>query len=276
MNSPGFDTAREDLAASMTPSPELPPTWEGAKARLGRARKLVAIGGLLAGLIAFGVGEAVYNVIPAQRVLQKIKMSNIELMRPTQETENVAAVKNAALTFGLLGVCLGGFLGIAGGLARRSTSAAATAGFLGAVLASALGVGVSLALLPYCLKAQLDHTDNDLIIALLMHSLIWGSVGAIAGLAFAIGLGERRLVLHAVTASLAGAVLGTIAYELIGAALFSSAETVNPISMTWPTRLMARLLVTVGTAVVLALILAKPRDAAPVSQAEASAPLLKP
>ena len=243
-----------------------------ARTRYDRPWKLVAAAGLLAGLIAFGAGEAVYNVIPAQGVLQKIMMSNIDVMIPSQETENVAATKNGALTFGLLGMCLGGFLGMAGGLARRSTSATVTAGVLGAVLTSVLGAGISLLLLPYCLKAQLDHTDNDLIIALIMHGLIWGPVGAVAGLAFAVGLGERRLMVHALTASLVGAVLGTVAFELIGAAFFSSSETVNPISVTWPTRLMARLLVTTGTAVALAMILVVPRDAVPVSQAKTAPP----
>ena len=54
---------------------------------------LVASGGLLAGLMAFGVGEVIYNVIPAERVSQKIRMSNIEVMAPSQETENMAATK---------------------------------------------------------------------------------------------------------------------------------------------------------------------------------------
>jgi hypothetical protein len=255
MSTHGFDAARQE-----------------ASTRCGRARKLVASGGLLAGLMAFGVGEVIYNVIPAERVSQKIRMSNIEVMAPSQETENMAATKNAALTFGVLGACLGGFLGMAGGLARRSTSATVTAGLLGAVLASALGVGISFALLPICLRAQLDHTDNDLIIALLMHGLIWGAVGAMAGLAFAIGLGERRLVIHALIVGFAGAVLGAAAFELIGATFFSNAETANAISMTWPTRLMARLLVTIGTAAGLALILAVPRDAVPVSQAKTASP----
>ena len=246
--------------------------WEEVKIRRSRAWKLAAAGGLLAGLIAFGVGEPIYKVIPATRVSQKIRMSNIEVMLPSRETENAAAAKNAALTFGVLGVCLGGALGMAGGLARRSTSATVTAGVLGAVVASALGVAISLALLPYCLQAQLDHTDQDLIIALVMHGLIWGPVGAMAGLAFAIGLGERRLAVHALTASLVGAVLGTFAFELLGAAFFSNAETVKPISVTWPTRLMARLLVTMGTAVALSPILASPQDAVRLSQANTVSP----
>ena len=51
MSSQGFDAAREALAEHVrAPAPALP-TSEGAKASLGRARKLVLIGGLLAGAL---------------------------------------------------------------------------------------------------------------------------------------------------------------------------------------------------------------------------------
>ena len=238
---------------------ELQATGEETKVRVSRARKLVLTAGLLSGLISFGIGEAIYNLIPPQRVPQKIRMSNIEVLLPSHHTENAAAAKNAALAFGLLGTCLGGLLGMAGGLARQSKSATVTAGLLGAALAAALGAGVSLALLPYGLQAQLDHTDNDLAIALAMHCLSWGPLGAAAGLAFAVGLGQKGMAIQTVTAGLTGALAGTICFELIGTVFFSHAGTIYPIAITWPTRLMARLLVTIGTAAILVLIIATPR-----------------
>jgi hypothetical protein len=172
----------------------------------------------------------------------------------------VADSRNGALTFGVLGLCLGGCLGVAGGLARRSAPAAATGGLLGAILGLALGAGLSLSLLPWFLKARYSYFEYDLMISLAMHGLIWGVLGAVAGLAFAIGLGDRRLPGRALTAGLVGAVLGTVAFELIGATLFTMARTGEAISETWPTRLMARLLVTLGTAVVVVLLLPEPRE----------------
>ena len=249
-------------------------TWEETSARLSRARKLVLTAGLLSGLISFGIGEALYNLIPPQRVPQKIRMSNIEVMLPSRDTENAAAAKNAALAFGFLGICLGGLLGMAGGLARRSKSATVTAGFLGAVLASAWGVGVSLAFLPYGLQAQLDHSGNDLAIALAMHGLSWGALGAVAGLAFAVGLGQKEIAVQALTAGLTGALAATVCFELIGAVFFSRAGTINPIAITWPARLMARLLVTMGTAVTLVLILATPRHVVASAQTDTVTPSL--
>lgn len=126
--------------------------------------------------------------------------------------------------------------------------AAAAAGLVGAVTSSALAGLLCLVLLPPSLQAQFDYSDYDLIIALVVHGLIWGVVGASSGAAFAIGLGDRRLLGRALTAGFLGAVLGAIVMELCGAAFFASAATVKPISDTWPTRFLARLLVTIGTA----------------------------
>lgn len=139
--------------------------------RLGRARGLLVVGGLLAGLLAFGVGEAVYDLIPAKSVTQHAL--GLTKVSPTVATETVAAVRNGALAFGVLGLFLGGCLGLAGGLARRSSFAAA-AGGLGSVLGLAAGVGASLALLPFCIGSRFRYPDNDLVISFLMHGAIWG------------------------------------------------------------------------------------------------------
>jgi hypothetical protein len=225
---------------------------EGAATRVGHARSLAALGALLAGLVAFGVGEAINNLIPPALVEQNI--SGNKVMLPDLETNIVASTRNGALAFGVLGLCLGGCLGLAGGQARRSTPASLTAALLGSVLGLALGACLSLALLPSLLRARYYYSEYDIAISLVMHGLIWGLLGASAGLAFAVGLGERRLVGRAFTAGLVGAVLGAVVYELIGAVFFPAADTDEPISESWPTRLLARLLVAGGTAAALVLL----------------------
>jgi hypothetical protein len=243
------------------------------KARLSRARKLAALGGLLAGLASFGVGEVVYGIIPPKPVQQKDSMSGKLVMRPSVASVNVSKAKNASLAFGALGLCLGGLMGVAGGLARRSISATVTAGLLGLISGTVLGAGISLALFPLVIMAQHDYQDSELIIALIIHGLIWGLVGASAGLALAIGLGERRLVGRALTAGLVGAVLGAVVYELLGAVFFTSANTHYPISETWSTRLMATLLVTIGTAAALILFLSEPQEVVARHQPDDPVPL---
>jgi hypothetical protein len=215
-------------------------------------RGLLAVGGLVAGLLAFGVGEAVYDLIPARSVAQHAL--GLTRVTPTFATETVAAARNGALAFGVLGLFLGGCLGLAGGLARRSSFAVA-AGGLGSVLGFAAGVGASLALLPFWIASRIRYPDNELAISFLMHGAIWGLLGALAGLAFAIGLGDRSVWVRALIAGFAGALLGAVAFDLIGVVAFPGAMTDDPISRTWVTRLMARLLVAVATAAAVSLVL---------------------
>jgi len=261
MSEPAPDEELDKLAAAQPSQAKPTATQEGAQVSHNRAQWLVVLAALLAGLVTFGIGEMIYKIIPAEKVLQSVLMTNAKVMLPTQATENVAAARNGALAFGLLGLCLGGALGIAGGLARRSTLAATRGGLLGAVLGLALGVGLSLGLLPLCLRQQNRYSDDDLIVlivSLVMHALIWGLLGASAGLAFAVGLEKPRLWHRALIAGFFGAVVGTVAFELAGGLFFPLAATHQPISETWPTRLMACLLVTLATAGSLTLVLFKP------------------
>jgi hypothetical protein len=64
-------------------------------------------------------------------------------------------------------------------------------------------------------------------------------------LAFSIGLRSRH---HGriIFLGLVGACLGAALYEVIGAMIDPLAETSDPISGTWPTRLIARVLVAMG------------------------------
>jgi hypothetical protein len=214
---------------------------------------LLILGGLLSGLLAFGLGEPLYRIFRPELLPQDLMGTKI--MVSSQDTQRAAATKNAAVAFGVLGLCLATSLGIVGGFARWPASSPARGGLSGAVLGSALGAGLPTGLLPFSIQAQIDYPEYDLIVALAVHALIWGLLGASAGLALAIGLGERRLIGSTSMSGLAGAVVGAITFELTGGTFFSLAETSRPISATWPTRLIARLLVTMGTATALALTL---------------------
>jgi hypothetical protein len=237
---------------------------------LRRARGWLALGGLLAGVAAFGAGEAVYDRIPAELV--KVTTMGQTVLAPTADTTAVAEVRNAALTFGLLGVCLGAFLGAAGGLARRSASATVGASVLGAIVGLATGALSSFGIVPFFLATQPYHPEYEMVLSVSMHAAIWGLTAAVAGLAFAVGLGERRLVLRAIAAAFGGAVLGAVVFELVGAATFPLASTDQPISKTWPSRLLARILVAVMSVAVVILFLSGPSPVAGQRSDEVSPP----
>ncbi len=244
--------ATGDLAQGTRLQDEMRAVGKETSSQSRRTAWLLVLGGLLSGLLAFGLGEPLYKVIPPELVPRDL-MGN-KILIPSQETQGVAATKNAALAFGVLGLCLAGSLGVVGGLARRPASSSARGGLVGAVLGLVLGAGATIGVLPFAIRARLDYPENELILSLASHALIWGLLGASAGLAFAVGLGERRLIGRAFMAGLAGAVLGAVTFELIGGTFFGLAETTHPISATWLTRLMARLLVTVGTATTVAMM----------------------
>ncbi len=248
----------------VTASPPVMKTHDighGAWPWFGRARWLLLLAGLLSGLAAFAIGEFTHDLIPPEKVKQNLMGSIVWVADRT--TTSVAWARNGAITFGVLGICLGGGLGVAEGLARRSTSAAITGGLVGSVLGAALGGGVSFALLPFFIDARFLHFEYELQISMAMHGLLWGLLGAAGGLAFAVGLGEDRRSAQAMIAGLIGAVIGAVAYDIIGAIVFTGANTHDPISESWTTRLMASLLVTLGAAVAMALSLPEPRPAEP-------------
>jgi hypothetical protein len=258
MDSHEPDAAVERPTEKTGPEETLAAAGDLTSSRPCPSRWVVILSGLLSGLIAFGLGELLVKRIPTELVPRDLMGTKI--MVPSPETVKVAAAKNAAVAFGVLGLCLAGFLGIAGGIARGSASASRRGGLFGAVLGVALGAGASLGLIPLAMEAQIDYPEQDLLLSLATHAVIWGLLGASAGLAFATGLGERRLIIGASIAGLAGAIVGAVVFELIGGTFFGLAETGKPISATWPTRFLARLLVTVATAIAVATVLPKKRE----------------
>src|SRR5205823_9248791 len=85
---------------------------------------------------------------------------------------------------------------------------------------------------------------NSLGIPLLIHIGLWSPLGAAGGWAFGRGLGQDQIIPKALLGGFVGAVAGSILSDLVGALVFPLAMTARPISATWGSRLMARLLVT--------------------------------
>ncbi len=207
---------------------------------------------MLAGVVAFGIGEKTHNLIPVEQHPTNLQGSTV--MQSDWKDRSAASTKNGAITYAVFGLCLGAGLGIAGGLTRRSAPRATVGGVLGAFLGAGLGGALAWWTLPWFLEAQLDYTDRELLVSLGMHALHWGILGAIAGLAFVIALGHYRLSLGAMISGLMGAVLGTLVYDLIGAGILPMAGTDHPIAETWTARLLASILVSLGAALAVATV----------------------
>ena len=77
--------------------------------KLNRARRWVLLAGLLAGLSSFGIGEALYDLIPAKKV-KATRFFAANTLDATPETISAADAEQRP-RFGVLGECLGASAG---------------------------------------------------------------------------------------------------------------------------------------------------------------------
>jgi hypothetical protein len=226
-------------------------TDSGHLPRSGTARRtwLTITAGLIAGGIAWLGGEACHDLIMPAR--HPVNSRGIILYRTFPREEVRADTMNAGLAFIILGSSLGAALGVAGGLVRRSVQAAIRAGLIGLASGAGAAGGASVVLLPLYnayKERNPDEAVQDLLYPLLIHAGIWSTVGGVAGFAFAHGLGAGRRTPIIIQGAFAGAALGALGFEIIGALAVPAARTAQFVSTTWQTRLFARLAVTVLTA----------------------------
>jgi hypothetical protein len=202
---------RHDAGAGWRP-------WQGA-----------IVAALLAAAGAWLLGESrVARAVAADAAIPT--MGQI-VMAPTVATTQAAEIKNTVRTFGALGALLGLLLGLAGGLSRGNARAAWAAGASGLIAGGVTGAAGPLFVVRAFHHWQSEGAD-DLIVSMVMHSGLLTLLGAAAGLALAIGLGNKRRFAHAALGGAIGAVVGAVFYDLIGAFAFPLANTAEPLATT--------------------------------------------
>jgi hypothetical protein len=208
-----------------------------------RVWALAVTAGLIAGLASWLIGEAFHGRFapPNARKGQRLSPDQLKSRRTSM---NAADALEATVAFGSLGAVSGLALGLAGGCARRSARAALNAAIAGTLFGGTVGAIMPRALLPIYYKVHNPDRD-DLILPILIQGGNWSVIGALAGAAFGIGLGNRGQALRALLGGLLGAITGVLVYEIVGGVAFPLDGTSAPISATWGTRLFARLAVTI-------------------------------
>ena len=239
-----------------TPAGSRPATTPGTASR-GLLWLLALTAGLMAGVASWLAGETESCKSPRRRSWFRAWGGSRSKRRSL--TVRVAEQQTAIRVFGVFGAVTGLALGLAGGLAGYSTKRAGIAAGVGLVVGGIVGALAPLVVLPIFYLAGGPASD-DMIPPLLMHAGVWMGVGAAGGLAFGIGLGGRRRVFAPLLGGAVGAVIGAIVYEFVGAIAFPLAMTASPISTTWESRLLARLLVAFFAAVGIALAVADRRE----------------
>lgn len=220
-----------------------------------RASWLVLSAAVAAGVAAWLVGET--NLVRVKPRLVPMNVMGVRMNASTAETQQAAKRATAARVYGVLGGAVGLALGVAGALARRApagapaapTAAAALApALLGAVLGAAGAYAAAYAAVPV-FERHRDALAYDLIPSILLHGVIWCAFGAAAGLAFgAAAGGDRRLVARSALGGAFGALVGAALFDVLGALLFASDQTGDPISLSPASRLFAMLVASLATA----------------------------
>jgi len=162
------------------------------------------------------------------------------------------AVQNAAVAYGLLGGILALTLGItaAASLKRASWPGILTSGLAGLAIGGVSG-GVS----SFVATPQYFHRleTADITLSVIVHLAIWCAVGGAAGLAFAIGLGARKVLAGSLIGGIVGGALAVLLFDVCGA-FFPLARTERPLAELAETRLAAAVLlgvfVVLGTVIV--------------------------
>ena len=247
------------------PTP-IPPSPPAGAALSGSTPSLSGAAGALHGqsspvrlwTLAAGVGAALASWLLIETTLGTFKPATSArqfagstfLFAGSQE-RITAQTRNAALASGLTGAAVGLALGLAGGLARRSPRAAGAA-LLGLVLGAAAGAGASQAALPVASRIHERDPGNmsaEMTASLITHGAIWGTIGAVGGLAFGLGLGGRGRAVRALLGGLLGGIAGAILYELIGALALPGTKIMEPVAATWGVRLLAQALAVIPATV---------------------------
>jgi hypothetical protein len=221
-----------DLAAQATGG--LPTSSSSALVAGSRIRTwvLALAAGLAAGVFAWAIGEA--TIIP--------EMDRMTARGEAKVPPSMRGTHNGLVSFGVLGAALGLGLGLAGGMIKRSYLRACLAALIGLFLGGGVAVVTSWLILPVYYK---HLTADDLTYSLMVHGGVWAAVGGAAGLAFGLGLGGWGRMLRATVGGAGAALFATVVYEFAGGILSPLALTNQPVSVTWQSRLAARLLVAV-------------------------------
>jgi hypothetical protein len=207
-----------------------------------KAGLIAVAGGVVAGLVAWMAGEQAANVFHPR--LYKTEVMGLVYDLPTQQSQRVADIKNALLTVAILGGATGMAMGLAGGLAGGSPRRGVMVGLAALVAGTLAGVLSGFFVFRHFFRDVVPDV-NDLLTPILLHGAIWMVIGAVGGLAFALGIGGRPQRLHAAVAAGIGAFLASVLYHVLGAILSPGSNASDPVAKSADLRFLAMTLFTV-------------------------------
>jgi hypothetical protein len=245
-STPSRSTSGETGSSSYTESPT--PGHHNVELRSGRPMWTIVLAcGTAAGLMSWLGGELAHGAFRPQ--LFVVQNMGITSHVPSRESQRAADLKNSTLVFAILGGLTGLATGLAGGLAVHSPTRGLKVGLLALATGAIAGALTSLGLVPLFYRELIPDT-NDLLTPILIHGGIWTAIGAVGGIAFAIGtVKSKKQLADAIAGACFGAVLATIFYHVLAAAVFPEAKSTEVVANTAIVRLLAMSLVPIMIAV---------------------------
>ena len=187
--------------------------------------------GLVSGLISWAGGEPMSTMFRIQD--EAVYPANFQNMGSYEKqavnaeiqgaAERVVERKKAVASFGLLGMALAVGLGLIGGLAAGSPRRAILGALGGGLAGAVAGAGLSWVVVPIFFRFQTPA--SGLLVLFLTHAAIFTGIGAMAGLALGLGLGDRSAMGRALFGGMLGGFLGTIALEIVNSLAFPLMRT---------------------------------------------------
>jgi hypothetical protein len=215
---------------------------------------LMALGSaLIAGSLAALGGELTYQALhkepeyPAS--FTSLSSSERAVARAVVRFNTRLAVETnkATAAYGLLGVAVGVALGLAGGLAGRSRRVSVRGAAVGGVLGGIAGAGLAMVFVPLFFQLMEDAI-TALPLLFLTHAAIFAGVGAASGAALGWESGDRRVILRCAVGGVVGALIATLAIEVINVAAFGVMRIFEPVPAKSMARILVNLCVALGTA----------------------------
>lgn len=194
---------------------EVSPSSPGGPRPLPPAKlwAMVLVTAVVAGLLSWGAIEATRDFFKP-RLFEVHLPDGSTSMQPSLESQKHADTRNTALVFAIQGGFLALAMGLVGGLASHSPARGLVVGLFAQVAGAAAGALTASFLFPILFR-DLVPNPNDLLTPLLIQAGIWMAIGAVGGLALALGLGAFRRVPDALWGSLLGAFLAAGFYRLL-------------------------------------------------------------
>jgi hypothetical protein len=201
--------------------------------------------GVAAGLLSWLMVELTHGFFRPR--LYPVSALGLTAMRPSPESQQLADTLNATLAFVILGGVTGLVMGIAGTFCARSAERPGMV-VLAALMAAAAGAIVGLlasrVLIPFFFRGLVPDR-NDLLTPIMIHGGIWMAIGAVGGLAFAVGMRSWKRLPDVIAGACFGALLATFCFHALSGTLFPMSGSTEPVANTWIVRLIAMFLVPV-------------------------------